>query len=116
MFNSVKVIMADKVTSGDLERLKYGGYLTLSVEGSAKSLVRGIELASDLGLTCINIVNAEDSAITRVVPEKVHQAKFIEEPDSMMEEANATLYESDESIGMYTKFGFCYSDLKAFVP
>jgi len=108
--------MADKVTSGDLERLKYGGYLTLSVEGSAKSLVRGIELASDLGLTCINIVNAEDSAITRVVPEKVHQAKLIEEPDSMMEEANATLYESDESIGMYTKFGFCYSDLKAFVP
>lgn len=64
--------MADKITSSDLERLKYGGYLTLSVEGSAKSLVKGIEMASDLGLTCVNIVNAEDSAITRVVPERVH--------------------------------------------
>jgi hypothetical protein len=72
MFNSVKVMMADKITTSDLERLKYGGYLTLSVDGSAKPLVKGIEIASDLGLTCINIVNAEDSAITRVVPEKVH--------------------------------------------
>ena len=34
----------------------------------------------------------------------------------MTEEGNATLYENEESIGMYTKFGFCYSDFKAFVP
>ena len=30
-------------------------------------------MASDLGLTCVNVVNAEDSAITRVVPEKLHE-------------------------------------------
>ena len=58
-------------------------------------------------------MNAEDLAITRVVPEKVHQTKFIEELDSMVEEANATFYEKDESIGMRSKFGFCYSNLKA---
>lgn len=34
----------------------------------------------------------------------------------MTEEGNATLYENEESIGLYTKFGFCYSDFKAFVP
>lgn len=72
IFNSVKVSLAEKIFEGDLERLKYGGYLTLSIDGSSKTLVRGIDKASDLGLTCINIVNAEDSAITRVVSEKVH--------------------------------------------
>ena len=72
VFNSVKVNLADKISKGDLERLKYGGYLTLSIDGSSKALVKGIDTASDLGLTCINIVNTEDSAITRVVSEKIH--------------------------------------------
>jgi glucosamine 6-phosphate synthetase-like amidotransferase/phosphosugar isomerase protein len=31
VFNSVKVMDASKVQRGDLERLKYGGYLTLSI-------------------------------------------------------------------------------------
>jgi hypothetical protein len=34
----------------------------------------------------------------------------------MTEDGAATLYDIEESIGMYTKFGFCYSDFKAFVP
>jgi hypothetical protein len=32
------------------------------------------------------------------------------------EDGTATLYDIEESIGMYTKLGFCYSDFKAFVP
>lgn len=34
----------------------------------------------------------------------------------MTEDGSSTLYDIEESIGMYTKFGFCYSDFKAFVP
>lgn len=78
IFNSVKVMDASKIKSGDLERLKYGGYLTLSIQGSQKALVKGIDMASDLGLTCINVVNAEDSAITRVVPDKLHEQALLE--------------------------------------
>jgi len=72
MFNSVKVSLAERITQVELERLKYGGYLTLSIEGSSKNLTKGIDMAHELGLTCINIVNVEDSAITRVIPEKGH--------------------------------------------
>jgi len=49
--------------------LKYGGYLTLTIDGSSKSLIKGIETAHEYGLTCVNIVNQEDSAITRVISE-----------------------------------------------
>jgi D-arabinose 5-phosphate isomerase GutQ len=97
----------------------YGGYLTLSIDGSSKHLVNGIEMAHDLGLTIINVVNVEDSAVTRVISEKGHQHKReVQETfeDSVTEDASSTLYEIEESIGMYTKLGFCYSDLKAFVP
>jgi len=34
----------------------------------------------------------------------------------MTEDSTETLYDIEESIGMYTKLGFCYSDFKAFVP
>jgi hypothetical protein len=117
MFDTVKASLADNITKGDLERLKYGGYLTLSIDGSSKSLTKGIEMAHEHGLTCVNIVNVEDSAITRVISEKGHSStKFDRQEDSMTEDGAATLYDIEESIGMYTKFGFCYSDFKAFVP
>ena len=29
---------------------------------------------------------------------------------------SAVLYENDENIGFYMKSGFCYSDVKCFVP
>lgn len=118
VFNSVRVSLAERITHGELERLKYGGYLTLSIEGSSKNLTKGIDMAHELGLTCINIVNVEDSAITRVIPEKGHGLARIDNADvcdSITEDGN-TLYDIEESIGMYTKFGFCYSDFKAFVP
>ena len=116
MFDTVKVHQADQITKSELERLKFGGYLTLSIEGSSKTLTRNIETAHELGLTCINIVNAEDSAITRVISEKSFVKLNEQFEDSITEDANTTLYDNEESIGMYTKFGFCYSDFKAFVP
>lgn len=115
IFDSVRVSLADKISKPDLQRLHYGGYLTLSVEGSSKTLTKGIDTAHELGLTCINIVNVEDSPITRVIPEKGHQFTVERSGEASVTE-DATLYDIEESIGMYTKFGFCYSDLKAFVP
>jgi fructoselysine-6-P-deglycase FrlB-like protein len=77
MFDTVKSATADRITKGDLERLKYGGYLTLSIDGSSKNLTKGIEMAHEYGLTCVNIVNQEDSAITRVISERgFHSTKF----------------------------------------
>ena len=29
---------------------------------------------------------------------------------------NALFYENDENIGLYMKIGFCYSDIKSFIP
>jgi hypothetical protein len=117
VFDTVKVNLADQITKGDLERLKFGAYLTLSITGSSKTLTKNIEMAHELGLTCINIVNAEDSEITRVISEKGFSAKLTNDfDDSITEDASTTLYDNEESIGMYTKFGFCYSDFKAFVP
>ena len=48
-------------------------------------------MACELGISSINVVNVEDSAVTRVASE------FGEDTDS---------------IGMYMKSGFCYSDMK----
>lgn len=61
-------------------------------------------------------MNAEDSAITRVISEKSFAKLNDQFEDSITEDASTTLYDNEESIGMYTKFGFCYSDFKAFVP
>ena len=33
-----------------------------------------------------------------------------------MSAPNALFYENDENIGLYMKIGFCYSDIKSFIP
>ena len=55
------------MSNRDLERLKYGGLITLSQSGDSKNLINGIIQAIKLGITCINVVNVEDSPITRIV-------------------------------------------------
>ena len=49
--------------------MRYGGFLTLSQSGSDRSLINGIITATKLGVSCINVVNVEDSPITRVIQE-----------------------------------------------
>ena len=51
----------------------------------------------------MNVVNVEDSPLTRVINE------FATDADQEQ------WYES-ENIGMYMKSGFCYSDVKSFIP
>lgn len=68
-FNSVKVLSGTEMCSKEIEHTRYAGFLTLSQSGDAKDLINGIITASKLGVTCINVVNVEDSPITRVIQE-----------------------------------------------
>jgi glucosamine 6-phosphate synthetase-like amidotransferase/phosphosugar isomerase protein len=99
-FNTVRVFDGYDLRRGDLERLRYGGYLTLSQSGESSALINGLKMAKELDLTCINIVNVEDSPIT-----KVFNDKNVEEVG--MKERN---------IGFYMKSGYCYCDIKSFIP
>jgi glucosamine 6-phosphate synthetase-like amidotransferase/phosphosugar isomerase protein len=69
-FNTVRVFEGHDLRRGDLERLRFGGYLTLSQSGESSSLIKGLKMAKELDLTCINVVNVEDSPITKVGDEK----------------------------------------------
>ena len=57
-------------------------------------------MAKELDLTCINVVNVEDSPITKVGDEKK------EDGDQGKE----------RQIGFYMKSGYCYCDIKSFIP
>jgi glucosamine 6-phosphate synthetase-like amidotransferase/phosphosugar isomerase protein len=99
-FNTVRVFDGHDLRKGDLERLRYGGYLTLSQSGESQALINNLKIAKQLDLTCINVVNVEDSPITKVFDEKNSE-------DGGLKERN---------IGFYMKSGYCYSDIKSFIP
>lgn len=65
--------------------------------------MEGVKNAARLGLTCLNVVNAEDSPITRVINEM-----------DLMSEADDIWFDN-ENIGMYMKAGYCHSDIKSFM-
>jgi len=67
VFNTIKVVSGDNIKDKDLEKLKYGGYLSLTQSGDQKNMINGVIKATKLGVTCINVVNVEDSPITRVI-------------------------------------------------
>ena len=102
IFNSVKVHSGLDISLLDLQRVKFAGYLTLSQSGHSPSLIKGVQDAISLGITCMNVVNSEDSPLTRVVNEQADQQ-------------NREWLES-ENIGMFMKSGYCYSDVKSFIP
>lgn len=64
--------------------------------------MEGVKQAAQMGVTCINVVNVEDSAVTRVINE-------------LADKDEGAWFDS-ENIGLYMKSGFCYSDVKSFVP
>lgn len=100
IFNTVRVFDGHELKRGDLERLRFGGYLTLTQSGESPALISALKTAKELELTCINVVNVEDSPITRVTD----QLKG--EDDSGRE----------RNIGFYMKTGYCYCDIKSFIP
>jgi hypothetical protein len=44
-FNTVRVFDGHDLRRGDLERLRYGGYLTLSQSGESQALINNLKLA-----------------------------------------------------------------------
>ena len=67
IFNSVKVLSGEQINKREISKLRYAGFMTLSQSGDARNLIDGIITASKLGVSCINVVNVEDSPITRVI-------------------------------------------------
>jgi hypothetical protein len=60
-----------------------------------------VKWAKELEITCINVVNVEDSPIT-----KINEMLNLNEEDGSRE----------KNIGLYMKSGYCYCDIKSFIP
>lgn len=86
--------------------MKLGGYLTLSQSGESQVLLNAIKMAKQAELTCINVVNVEDSPIT-----KVADYASSHDDDDHVEAAV-----KERNIGFYMKTGYCYCDIKSFIP
>ena len=64
-------------------------------------LINALKMAKEQDLTCINVVNVEDSPITKI-------GDYLSQPgDESTKERN---------IGFYMKSGYCYCDIKSFIP
>jgi len=110
IFNTIRVIdTATPMTKSDFNEIKYGGFLTISQSGKATNLCEALKLAYKHNLTCFNIVNMEDSDITRVIDDLIKQKL---KDDSSSEDEQYV----EKNIGLYQKSGLCYSDLKSFIP
>lgn len=101
--------------------MKYGGFFTISQSGEDKSIIKAVKLAYKNNLTCFNIVNVENSRITKLVDELQRldlQKKVSESPVVLLDISDDSDDEPlvDKNIGMYQKSGHCWSDVKSFIP
>lgn len=80
--------------------------MTVSQSGQSKYLIRALETAKRHDITCFNVVNVEDSPITKADPFGSPVGKYEE----------ASQMQSTRHIGFYMKSGYCYCDIKSFVP
>jgi len=71
IFNTVRIIDPMEISHRDFKDIKYGGLLTLSQSGDDKDLIEALRLAYKSNLTCFNVVNQENSPITKTI-EKIH--------------------------------------------
>ncbi|CDW73732.1 glucosamine--fructose-6-phosphate aminotransferase [Stylonychia lemnae] len=101
IFNTVRVFDGHDIKKGDLAKVQQGGYLTLSQSGESMHLISALQAARNQDLTCINVVNVEDSPITKVG-----------------ENLSAQGFDNSQNknIGLYMKAGYCYCDVKSFIP
>ena len=80
----------------EIEKINFAGLLTLSQSGDSKSLIAGIIGATKLGVTCINVVNVEDSPITRIsagVSQDMDLEKFTIKQQSQTVDLDQNLHE-----------------------
>jgi len=131
IFNFIRVVTPEELKPIELTSLKYGGFLTVTASGSHKALLNQIKLAYKNNLTCFNIVNVENSPITRIIDELQKEMNEAEKKEDE-EDKPQILFDADDSddndsvtkeeefvdknIGLYQKSGHCYSDIKCFIP
>ena len=129
IFNFIRVVTPEEIRPLELASIKYGGFLTVTANGSNKALLNQIKTAYKTNLTCFNIVNTENSPITRIIDEL---RKEMDEDEKKAEaDKPQVLFDLDDSddadsqgkdefvdknIGLYQKSGHCYSDIKCFIP
>lgn len=66
-FNTVRCIDADEITKTDFNDMKYGGFLSITQSGEDKNIIRAMRMAYKMNLTCFNVVNVENSPITKLI-------------------------------------------------
>ena len=69
IFDTVRVCLPGEIKSSILANLRFGGLLTLTQSGSGTELIESLKNAYEKNLTCFNVVNVENSPITRAIDE-----------------------------------------------
>ena len=111
------------MTKKDFKDIKYGGFLAISQSGEGPKLAEALKLAYEMNFTCTNIVNVEDSPITKVI-DQINQEKNKKKDDESPaiifnasdESAEDDIDKGNQNVGLYMKSGFCYSTIKSFIP
>lgn len=124
IFDTIRVCDPADLRKVDFKDIKYGGFLAVSQSGEGKDLMAALKLAYEHNFTCMNIVNVEDSPITKVVDNINKESKKVQEdskPAVLFDASDETDEEDDinkgnQNIGIYMKSAFCYSTIKSFIP
>ena len=83
IFNLIRVVTPEELRPLELASIKYGGFLTVTANGSHKNLLHQIKQAYKNNLTCFNIVNVENSPITRIIDELCRETNEEEKKAAM---------------------------------
>lgn len=123
VFDTVRVVSPHDVNPLLFKNIKQGGFLTVSKNGGDANLVKAVKLAYMSELTCMNVVNQVNSPVTKAIDEVLREQKENQDKDKQRVLFNADSDEDenddkfqDKNIGMYTKCGYCYTDLKSYIP
>jgi len=95
IFNFIRVVTPEELRPLELQSLKYGGFLTVTANGSHKALLSQIKTAYKTNLTCFNIVNVENSPITKIIDEL--RREMDEEEKKNDAEKPQILFDADDS-------------------
>lgn len=123
IFNTIRCIDSDEIMKQDFVDMKYGGFLSITQSGEDKNIIKAMKMAYKNNLTCFNVVNVENSPITKLIDQIRDEDLLIKKQNSSSQNIlfNASDEDSEEdivdkNIGLYQKSGHCYSDVKSFIP
>lgn len=123
IFNTIRCIDSDEINSKDFVDMKYGGFCSITQSGADKNVIKAMRMAYKQNLTCFNVVNVENSPITKLIDQIRDEDLMLKKQNSSSQNIifNASDEDSEEeivdkNIGLYQKSGHCYSDVKSFIP